>query len=269
MKKYLILFLWLIVPAFVWGQSSYTVPVNDLTTDLGGRFSVAADKKLAKGLHLAVEGEVRLADNFSSLGRWQAGAGLTYKVNQYLKVGGGYLFIDKLKSSGEWSPRHRVYFDARGRIAAGGWRFSLKERLQITHRNAADMNIYQSNPNLLSLKSRVMAEYTGFRLVSPYVYVEARNVFNDPACTATWSTVDQAFGNYSFTGYTDAYFNRLRSAVGLEWNLSKQHAIDFTLMGDYCYDKNIDTNAEGTKLKSLSYDRAFNTSICIGYKFSF
>ena len=31
----------------------------------------------------------------------------------------------------------------------------------------------------------------------------------------------------------------------------------------------IDTNAEGTKLKSLSYDRSFMTNICIGYKFSF
>ena len=31
----------------------------------------------------------------------------------------------------------------------------------------------------------------------------------------------------------------------------------------------IDTNAEGTKLKSLSYDRSYMTNICIGYRFSF
>ena len=31
----------------------------------------------------------------------------------------------------------------------------------------------------------------------------------------------------------------------------------------------IDTNAEGTKLKSLSYDRSYMTNVCIGYKFSF
>ncbi|MBQ3743439.1 MAG: DUF2490 domain-containing protein [Bacteroidales bacterium] len=267
MKKIWIVCLSAVLPLLAWGQESYTIPVNELTTDLGGRFSVTADKKLAKGLHLSVDGEVRLSDNFTSVGRWQAGASLTYKVNPYLKLGGGYLFIDKLKSSGTWSPRHRFYFDARVGLRAGDWNFSLKERLQLTHRNADDLNTFQTNPNALALKSRIKAEYKGFRSVSPYAYVEARTVLNDPACTAKWNGT--AFSDYSFIGYTDAYFNRLRTALGLEWKLSKQHALDFSLLGDYCYDKNIDTNAEGTKLKSLSYDRAFNTSICIGYKFSF
>ena len=31
----------------------------------------------------------------------------------------------------------------------------------------------------------------------------------------------------------------------------------------------IDGNAEGTNLKSLSYDRSYMTNVCIGYKFSF
>ena len=55
----------------------------------------------------------------------------------------------------------------------------------------------------------------------------------------------------------------------LEWALSKQHALDFYLLGDYCYEKNIDTNSSGTKLKSLTYDQAFNMALCVGYQFSF
>lgn len=267
MKKIWIVCLSAVLPLLAWGQESYTIPVNELTTDLGGHFSVTADKKLARGLHLAVDAEIRMSDQFATFGRWQAGASITYKVNPYLKVGGGYLFIDKLKSSGAWSPRHRVYVDVRGGIPIGEWNFSLKECLQLTHRNPDDLNIYQNNPNSLTLKSRLKVEYKGFLSVCPYAYVEARTVFNDPACTASWNGT--SFSNYSFTGYTDAYFNRLRGVVGLEWKLSTQHAIDFSLLGDYCYDKNIDTNAEGTKLKSLSYDRSYMTNICIGYKFSF
>ncbi len=267
MRRILTVCLLLILALPGRGQTTYSIPVNDLETDLGGRITLTADKKLAKGLHLSVDGELRMKDNLSAVGRWQAGVGLTYKVNPYLKIGGGYIFIDKLKSSGTWSPRHRFYVDVTGGIRAGDWRFSLKERLQLTHRNAADMNVFQANPNSLALKSRLKAEYKGFQSVSPYAFVEARTVFNDPACTAKYDGT--AFSDYQFTGYSDAYFNRFRGALGLEWKLSRQHALDFTILGDYCYDKAVDTNAEGTTLKSISYDRAFNTSFCIGYKFSF
>ncbi|MBR1538874.1 MAG: DUF2490 domain-containing protein, partial [Bacteroidales bacterium] len=100
MKKYLIFCLLGLIPLLGHGQTYYTAPVSDLETDFGGRLSAAADKKLAKGLHLTFDGEVRFKNDFSTLGRWQAGVGLTYKVNPYLKVGGGYEFIDKLNSSG-------------------------------------------------------------------------------------------------------------------------------------------------------------------------
>ena len=105
--------------------------------------------------------------------------------------------------------------------------------------------------------------------MTPYGYVELRNVFNDPSCTATWNASTQSYSDYSFGGYNDAYFNRLRGSLGVEWKLNPRNSFDFFVLGDYCRDKEIDTNKEGTKLKSLTYDRKFNTSIGIGYKFSF
>lgn len=241
--------------------------VNDLETDFGARVGVSVDKKIIKGLHVAAEGEFHLSDNFSSLGRYQVGLGVSYKISQVFKVGAGYLFIEKLNSSSEWKPRHRFYADASATLRAGYWRFSLKERLQLTHRDVN--NVFQSNPNSLTLKSRIKVSYKGFASVTPYGYVELRNVFNDPACSATWSTASLAYTDYSFKGYTDAYLNRVRGSLGLEWKLSRQHALDFYVLADYCYDKEIDTNSSGTKLKSLTYDQAFNTSFCVGYQFSF
>ena len=252
-----------LLPLAVFAQGT----VNDLDTDFGARVGVSVNKKIAKGFHVVADGEFRLSDNFSTLGRYNLGLGVTYKISPVFKIGAGYQFIEKLNSSSEWKPRHRFYADASATLNAGGWRFSLKERLQLTHRDVG--NVYQNNANSLALKSRFKVSYKGFTSVTPYGYVEVRNVFNDPACSATWSTTSQAYANYSFLGYTDAYVNRVRGSLGLEWKLSKQHALDFYVLGDYCYDKNIDTNSSGTKLKSLTYDQAFKTALCIGYQFSF
>lgn len=262
MKK-ILCFLMVLLPVAVLAQGT----VNDLETDLGARVNLSLDKKILKGFHVVAEGEFRLSDNFSSLGRYQAGLGVTYKINPIFKVGAGYQFIEKLNSSSTWTPRHRFYADANATLKAGDWRFSLKERLQLTHRDVN--NVFQSNPNSLTLKSRFKASYKGFTSVTPYGSIEVRNVFNDPACSATWSTASLAYADYSFKGYTDAYINRVRGSLGLEWKLNKHHALDFYVLGDYCYDKNIDTNSSGTKLKSLTYDQAFKMSFCIGYQFSF
>ena len=265
MNKSLTIFC--ILLAALPGISRAQGTVNDLGTDFGARFSVSADKKIVKGFHWIVEGEARMDENLGNFGRWQTGTGLTWKASQYLKLGAGYTFIQKKNSSGEWNPRHRVYGDAMLTLRAGDWRFSLKERLQLTHREVN--NPYQSTPDLLGLKSRFKVSYKGSNTLTPYGYLELRNVFNDPACTATWSTSSMAYTDYVFKGYSDSYFNRLRGSLGTEWNLGRNSALDIFLLADWCYDKNIDTNAKGTKLKSLTYDRKFNAGIGIGYTFSF
>lgn len=249
------------------GLASAQGSVNAMDNDFGGRISVTADKKIVKGVHLFAEGEVRFSDNFSSMGRYQAGLGFTWKIMDVFKVGTGYNLIQKQNSEGNWKPRHRVYLDGAVNLRAGDWRFSVKERLQFTHRDVN--NTYQNNPNSLALKSRFKIAYKGLQDVTPYGYIELRNVFNDPSVKATWSTASQAYADYSFGGYNDAYINRIRGSLGAEWKLSKQHALDFFLLTDYNYDKNIDTNSEGTKLKSLTYDQGLNVSMGIGYKFSF
>ena len=262
--KYLILSALILIPSLSFAQG--TVTTED--PGFGARFSVDLNKKIVKGFHVEAGAEMRLSDNFSNLDRYQAGLGLTYKFNDYFKVGAGYLFIEKKNSSDVWKPRHRFYLDGTVSLRAGHWRFALKERLQLTHRDVN--NLYQNNPNSLALKSRLKVSYKGISaFLTPYGYVELRNVFNDPSCSATWSEAAQAYSNYSFLGYGDAYFNRLRGGLGLEWKLSKHHALDFFVLGDYCYDKMIDTNAEGTKLKSLTYSQGFLGHVGVGYQFSF
>ena len=241
--------------------------VNPLETDFGARLSVSVDKKLVKGLHLVADGEMRLSDNFTDPGRLQAGLGLTYKLNDTFKFGAGYVFIERRNSSGVWNPRHRFYADGKVSFRAGLWRFSLKERFQYTRREFR--NLYENNPNSLSLKSRFKVSYKGFGPVTPYTYVELRNVFNDPSVKAVWSTSDTIYGNYQFNGYNDAYINRLRGALGAEWRIDRRNSLDFFVLTDYCYDKAIDIDSSLENLKSLTYDQSLNISAGIGYLFSF
>lgn len=238
---------------------------TDNETDFGGRMSVELEKKVAKGLHVTFDGEARFDQNLSDFGRYQAGLGMTYKINSWLRAGAGYIFIENKNSSGEWKPRHRLYADLRGRLVTGDWTFSLKERLQLTHRNG--VNTYQTNPNALTLKSTLKAGYDGFGNIEPYAYVELRQVLNDPACSATWNGT--SYSDYLFLGYTDSYLNRVRGCLGAEYRFDKKSSIELYILGDRYYDKSVDTNKEGTKLKSLTYDRGVNVSVGLGYKFSF
>ena len=240
---------------------------EELESEVGARFSVTADKKIVKGFHWTVEGEARLGDNLTDFGRYQFGTGLTYKVTPWLKLGAGYIFMEDKNSSDVWKPRHRAYGDVTFSYKTGPWRFALKERVQLTHKDVN--NPYQSTPNLVALKSRFKVEYKATPALTPYGYVEVRNVFNDPACSATWSTSSQIYSDYSFIGYTDTYINRYRGGLGVEWKVNPKNSFDFYLLGDYCYDKDVDTNKEGTKLKSLTYKQNLRASIGIGYTFSF
>ncbi len=234
----------------------------------GARISAEADKKLSKGLHLSASGEVRSRDQITDPYRLQADLGLSYKINRYFKVGGGYAFIEKKNSSGEWKIRHRVWGDATFSLRSGDWRFSLKERLQMTHKSVNAIK-KQSTPNSLALKSRAKVSYKGLGIWEPYAYAELRNVFNDPSCSAVWDSASQTFEDYTFTGYNNAYFNRYSGCIGTEINLASHHSLDVFLLTQYCFDKETDTAKSGTVLKSITHEKGLYTSIGVAYKFSF
>lgn len=243
-------------------------PASSPTPDFRTRTSAGIDWKITRGLHLNAGYELRTADCLKRIERHQLNIGLDYSPLKYLSIGGGYSYIAHFDSNQEYKPRHRVYLALTGSYKFGGWKLSLRENLQLTHKSY-DVNEYQTVPNLLELKSRIKCAYKGWVHLAPYAYFEVRNCFNGPSFTADYNATTGKYSHYQFTGYSDAYVNRLRGAIGLEWIITRSHSIDFKLMEDWCRDKAIDTNAEGTKLKSYCWEEALNTSLCIAYVFSF
>lgn len=261
------LLLWLsllLVPALGRAQG----PVSALQTDFSTRSSVALDWRLVRGLHLEAAYELRTERALSKIDRHQLSLGLQYKFNDWLKGGLSYTFFDRYGTKAGWEPRHRLGGSLTFGYHFGPWRLSLREMLQFTHKTE-DLNLYQEPRNALVLKSRLKLQYKGFATVEPYALFELKATLNDPTCKATWNSASASYTNYSFTGYNDTYLSRYRGGLGLEWKLSPAHALNFYGLFDYYYEKSIDTNRAGTELKSLTYNRMFNTTLGVGYTFSF
>ena len=279
MKRYIAIFC--LAGLICFGANAQTDV--DLGTELGGRLAVSVDKKLARGLHVSLEEEIRFDNNFAAFDRFHTTVGVSYKVNDYLKIGAGYAWILPYSTTDSTfkSSRHRLMVDVTGGVRVGDWRFSLRERFQATVRTGS-FNAYQNPGTLLALKSRLKVQYKGLRRMEPYASLELRNTLNAPSINASYNGTyyvfyDEETDSYSrsgevgwfLDGFNKVYLNRLRGVLGVEYRLSKASTVDVSLMGDYVMDLVVDANAEGTKLKSYTRETGFVGWLTVGYKYAF
>lgn len=268
--------------ALIGGTATAQTDV-DLGTEMGGRLALSVDKKLTKGLHVSLEEEVRMDNNFSTFDRFHTTVGVSYKLNDYLKLGAGYAWIlpYSTANSAFKSSRHRVMVDVTGGYRVGDWRFSLRERFQATVRTGT-YNVYQNPGTLLALKSRLKVQYKGFRRVEPHASIELRNTLNAPSINALYNGTyyvfyDDEAGSYSregeagwfLDGFNKMYVNRWRGVVGAEYRICKASTLDVSLMADWSTDLVVDANAEGTKLKNYTRETGFTGWLTVGYKYAF
>lgn len=243
-------------------------------TEGGARASAGVEVKIKNGLYLSVEEEVRMDGVFKSLGRLQTNVELEYKPVKWMKLGVGYILINPYSYTnlGFKTPRHRFLLDAGAHYNHSGFSFSIKERLQLTHRTGA-FNAYQTTPNKVELKSRLGVEYKGWSYFEPGVFLEMRTALNDPwgevSGPMTYKEDGTTYYNYTHTGYTHVYNNRYRAIFRTDIKLSTHHVLRPYALIDYITDYMIDTNSEGTRLFLAEYDGHFKISIGISYTFKF
>lgn len=241
---------------------------GDDVSDVRGRISLGVEKKIVKGLTLSLEEEIRLSNKFTTFDRLHTTLGLEYKVNKYFRVGAGTILINNYKpATGTWVHKERFFIDLTGRYKTGIAVFSLRERLQLTHRFGS-FNKAETTPNLLALRSRAKVAFE-LGSLEPYLAFEVRNIFNGPSGTVGAYDDDEEKYAYTHTGYNDAYFDRFRSMAGLQWNINKHHALDVYYLGDYVQYVTIDTDKSQQYLKSRTVDKGFISSIGVGYRFRF
>lgn len=214
---------------------SYSSAQSD---DFGLDFSVEAEKKIDKQWSVSLEGELRRRDDAKTNDRWSLGLGVDYKIAKWVKASAGYsLLYDNTKrisysdqedvDDGDfdevgmpkkcaqyWAPRHRfnvsLTFDKK---LFGDFRFSLRERWQYTWRPEHTVSerwsyldeAYDGKAKTYGgsgknvLRSQLQVEYDRKGLsLTPYANVEFWNAWK---------------------------LQKTRYTVGLDWKLSKQHAV--------------------------------------------
>ncbi|MBO4633987.1 MAG: DUF2490 domain-containing protein [Bacteroidales bacterium] len=281
MKRILIA-LALLLPMSAWGQN------------FSGRASAGVDVKLAKGLHLSAQEELRTSDGFSGLGSMRTTVGLNYKPFTFLKVGIGGTLINPFKNgktlsytdsdgnevsydyTGFWAPKYRLFADVTGHYRLGDFQFSLKEKLQLTHNSDLDMNVYQSTRNALALKSKVGVKYKRFSWIEPGLYFELRTALNDP-----WGTYDSTqkgtsdtkgtYYAYTPSGYTHVYNTRYRINLEADIQFDRHHTLTPYFLLDYLSEYVLDTNKSGTKyfVNSTHYAEGWYPCVGLSYVYKF
>lgn len=148
--------------------------------DLGVWTSVGATKNLFAGLEASVEGEVRTRDDVGAIDRWSGTVGLSYKVCNFLKVGGDYVFIRYNHVRRGWETGHRYNLYATGSYTWKAFTLSLRERYQHTYKRGVPGTDTSANPADI-FRSRLQLAYdiknSAFK---PYASMELFHRLNDP-----------------------------------------------------------------------------------------
>lgn len=206
---------------------------NDDIGPYGASVSVEVTKKIIKGLDLSLEEEIRVRDNLSDIERFSTSLDLSYKVCDYLKLGGAYNLINLNHIKKGWENRHRYYFYATGIYKWDRFKFSLRERVQSTYREGVAQTAKRANPKWY-LRSRFEVEYNIKKSpFEPFASVELFNSLNNP------------LGDE---------MDRYRICAGTSYKINKQNKLQ--LYYRYTRDKEID-------------DDAILHMFCIGYSFKF
>lgn len=158
---------------------------------VGGRKAAAQDKdfgawagfelqKDIKDWTFSAGEEIRTMDNVSNFYGSYTTLGINYSPWKRLKFGTSYQFI--LFNDTEYDdiqPRHRLNLFTTGNIKLGDFKFSLRERLQMTFKDESERD-YKMNPKT-SWRNRVEVEYNiPNSKLTPFASIETFYQLNNP-----------------------------------------------------------------------------------------
>ena len=263
--------------------------------DFGLWTSFGAQKDFSKKFSVEAGLDFRAEDKLRSVERWDFSLGATYKPFKFLSLGVGYDFIHQRNlqetkvtwgedvasltnpfisadginvDHGFWRNKHRAVFDLTGKVSAGRFTFSLRERYQFTHyrststlRDKYRERISGSIVDGWTGDKYFMGDYIFTRLKGPDVkekksknkhYLRSRlqleyNIKHSPLTPyASFELSNNLSDGFSL--------DKKRLSVGTEWIIPKKHRLEVGVV----FHTGADADDEGD-LHAIS----------LGYKFKF
>lgn len=254
--------------------------------DFGLWGEAAVEKKINKQFSIDAALGFRAEENAARASRYDASLGATWKVCKYFRMGAGYVYLysrsprevkAKYREDDDGRPvagadgrpvyqgynvdhafyrsKHRVFVEAVGKVKAGRFEFSLRERYQFTHYMSAetlrDRYRLGADPT-----DHTVAGYeetvTDFKPAKDKHYLRSRlqvayDIANCPV---------EPFVSYELSNDLTSTFalDKTRLRAGADWKVSKQHKLSLA----YVFEDGADDD-DGNRLHAIE----------VGYKFDF
>ena len=279
--------------------AAVTPALADSGDDFGLWTEATVQKAFSKSFSIDGGLEFRLDDKFSQPSRWAVSAGASYKPLKYLSLGASYVFIHDYKSEevkakyetddetgspelddagrpvldgynveqGYWRNRHRALLEVTGKVEAGRFTFSLRERYQYTRYVGETIQQHKfRNPIpevLLPSFTGSKYEYAGTTFSDHSVDPDVKES-KDKHYLRSRLQVEYNINHCHWTPYVsyelvndlqDKFdLEKGRLKVGAEWKITKKHRLDVA----YLWDKDADDESNSN-----------HHVISLGYKFKF
>lgn len=213
-------------------------------------------KSFDHNLSLTIEEEIRSAPSHRS----HTTIALGYTPIPYLNIYAGYTL--KLYGDQGWDNpnkflRHRANILFTGQVKLGQWSLSLREGVMLDAR-CDEIDRREKNAVDFTLRSRLQAVYsipkTPLGIVAK---MELLNTLNAPVAYINEITEGEKYGQY---------INELRSELGLQWKINKQHSLSLSYRYNYLYDRSISID-DTTGDVSLTHKYTAKHLILLAYKF--
>ncbi len=256
--------------ALAYAQDEISFMDEDASPDFRSRLSVSLGGGIGRYCSWQVEEEIRIKDSFGSFDRFNTSVTFGYKPVKWLKIAPAYHLFnihDVKKSTGEkeWKARHRVALNMTASISAGRWKFSLRERPQVTMRTDS-INVMEKCRASFVLRSRAQVEYSFRRIpLDTYVSAEITNTLNTPK--EFHGLVSSGSPEVSFK--LKNHISRIRYFIGASYRFDKRNSIDVNYRIDDGKDYDIHITKNKGYLKSVTKTDYLNHILCIGYSYKF
>lgn len=166
--------------------------------------SIAIDKKLPENWNVNLESQSRFIENFSTLGITFLDAGISYKINNYIKVA----FNDRLIYSPIRNSKNRIYFDA-------AFRKNIIERLRLSYRIRYQLQYEKYESVKKVIRNKIQLTYNIPKMpLNPYVAAELYYQFNNMI----------VYSDNEVITYHE--FNNYRLQLGVEWKISTKSTMN-------------------------------------------
>lgn len=182
------------IQGIIFGQSD----------DFGIWYGINTEHKLIKKLDLKLSSDLRTFNNASQVDQAYIEAGLAFKLNDFLSTAGSYRFTGKLEDDSRYHVRHKWFAEVKGSLPLNDFNFSGRLMLQIMKRTYYE-DAGDEIPGYTG-RIRLKASYNTPKFpLNPYLYIE---------------TFTPLFAK------TEALIDKERFSAGLQYKISKKHAIE-------------------------------------------